>query len=95
MIDHLKSFAILAGILIVAASVLMANDGNGYFFGLLAGLFLIIKFRQLGEFAYKDWDNKPVPASEKWALLIQQIVTLIVGLVFFVVSLLKLLPLIY
>lgn len=64
---------------------------SAYILSLLVGLFLIIRFRTLGESNYSPDKEFKDLLPKKWSVLILQVVTLIVGLVFFIVSLYKLL----
>jgi len=57
---------------------------------LFLGLLSVIKFKQLGKFTHNQAKGSPSLVPEGWKVLILQAMFLIVGLIFVIVSLLKL-----
>lgn len=68
------------------------NNSFELFITLFLGLFSVIRFRQLGKFVHNQAKDLPSIVSDKHSVLILQLMFLIAGFIFVVVSLLKLLP---
>lgn len=66
------------------------ENSFGFLVTLLLGLFAIIKHKDLGKFMYKQAQGTPLLIPKKWYILNMQILFLVVGIIFFTVSLLKL-----
>lgn len=66
------------------------ENNIGYIFTLLLGLFSIIKYKDLSKFMNSQAKGIPFLIPKKWDILFMQVMILIVGSIFFIVSLLKL-----
>jgi len=69
------------------------EDNFGLFITLFLGLFGVIKFRELGRFVHMQGKGIFSLMPDKWDILFLQGMFLIVGSLFFIVSLGKLIPL--
>jgi len=66
------------------------DDKFGLIIGLLVGLFAMIRYRQLAKMANKG-SSGPIP--KEWMVFITRAGFLILGFIFFIVSLIKLIAL--
>lgn len=62
----------------------------GYIISLLFGILLIVKFKQLGDFSYKQNKNLPSVIPDKWSHIITRSLVLVVGIIFIIISIVKL-----
>lgn len=71
------------------------ENSFGYFIALFLGGFCVLRFKQLAKFFHNQAKGAPslIRLSNKWDILYMQIMTLLVGSLFFTVSLAKLISL--
>lgn len=66
------------------------GDNTQYFLTLFLGLFMVIKYKWLSKFLYKNSMHWPTPISEKWNIRISQFICLFIGSLTILFSVVKL-----